>query len=189
MKRFKYDVRNLTDETLASAKAGSRAAIDEVFRATMGLVRWRANTYPVDNNTRDDLIGIGHLAVFDAVRTFRPGKGPFAPWVTQWIHARMHTVVRSESRRDGYLREYEEHLREPERPPLADEMLETEDELVRLLRAVSSLSPKLREVLQGRLRGETLEHVGAQMGVTKEATRLREMRASALLGRRLRGAA
>lgn len=189
MKRFKYDVRDLTDETLASAKAGSRAAIDEVFRATMWLVRWRANTYPVDNDTRDDLISIGHLAVFDAVRTYRPTKGVFAGWVTQWVHARMSTAIRSTGRRETYLAEYAEHQREPEMPLNADEALEADEEGYVLRRAVASLRAPHRAVIQARLKGKTLEQVGKELGITREATRQREIAAIERLRVKLKEAA
>lgn len=190
MKRVKYDVRDLTDATLARAKAGDRAAIAEVFRAVSGLVRWRAGTYrSVDADTRDDLISIGNLAVFSALRTYKPGKGAFAPWVTQWIHARMYTEVRSKGRRATYLEEFAEHQKDPEMPLQADEALEAEDESLLLRRFIASMSPRLRNVMQGRLRGGTLEQVGKQLSLTREAARLRELRAVELLRKRFKGAA
>lgn len=189
MKRVKYDVRDLTDATLARAKAGSRAAIDEVFRATLGLVRWRAGTYRTDAATREDLIAIGHLAVFDAVRTFRPTKGVFAGWVTQWVHARMSTAIRSTGRRETYLAEYAEHQREPEMPLNADEALEADEEGYVLRRAVASLRAPHRAVIQARLKGKTLEQVGKELGITREATRQREIAAIERLRVKLKEAA
>ena len=184
------DVRNLTNDTLARAKAGDRAAIAEVFRATLGLVRWRAGTYrSVDADTRDDLISIGNLAVFDALRTYKPGKGAFTSWVTQWIHARMYTAVRSTSRRVAYLDEFAEHQREPEMPLNADEALEADEEGYVLRRAVASLRAPHRAVIQARLKGKTLEQVGKELGITKEATRQRELAAVERLRAKLKEAA
>lgn len=178
MKRVKHDVRDLTDETLALAKDGNKAALAAVFRNVDGLLRWRANKYPVGPEDREDLLSIGYLAVFDALRTYRPGAGRFVGWVTQWAHARMWTSLQVQKRRGATLSEYAVERAHEELPASPDEVLAAEDMRDEVQRAVKKLPPRLREVVRGRLQGLTLDKVGQRVDLSRE--RIRQMEAYAL---------
>jgi RNA polymerase sigma factor (sigma-70 family) len=174
--RAKHDVRNLSDETLARAKSGDRVAMAEVFRAAEGLIRWRASTYRVDEDTREDLRSIGRLAMFDAVRTYRPNKGHFAGWMTQWVHASMWSSLERGNKRARWLTEF---LAEPtEAAPGADEVLAEEAQCAELRMAVAKLPARLRAVMTGRLEGKTLAAIGRETDYSRE--RVRQLEAVAL---------
>jgi RNA polymerase sigma factor (sigma-70 family) len=178
MKRVKNDVRDLSDETLALAKAGNKAALGLVFRNVDGLLRWRANKYPVGQEDREDLLSIGYLAVFDALRTYRPGAGRFVSWVTQWAHARMWTSLQVQKRRGASLNEYAVERAHEELPANPDEVLAAEGTRDEVQRAVKKLPVRLREVMRGRMAGKTLESIGDAVDLSRE--RIRQMEALAL---------
>lgn len=177
MRRVEHDVRDLSDETLALAKAGNKPALTEVFLAVDGLIKWRANTYPVDRATKEDLVSIGRLAVFDALRTYRPGRGSFVPWMTQWVHARMWTAIRGMKRRGEYIEQFAAQRANEEAPPNADVQLVNEARRGELMAAIRKLPPKFRVVMLGRLEGKTLETIGKETDYSREGVRRLELTA------------
>ena len=177
MKRVKHDVRDLTDETLAKAKAGDKRALALVFETVEGLVRWRANTYRLsDYDTREDLMGLGRHAVLDAIRTYRPGKGKFLAWMTQWVHARMWRLHQAAMKRQARTADFA--LQPVEEPANAEQQLVTEGQRAELLAAIAKLPAKLRTVMRGRLEGKTLADIGREMDFSRE--RVRQLEAMAL---------
>jgi MFS family permease len=61
------------------------------------------------------------MPVLDALRTYRPGKGQFLAWMTQWVHARMWTSLRTQMRHGEYIDAFAKH--QGDVPKVAEEIL------------------------------------------------------------------
>lgn len=177
MKRVKHDVRDLTDETLALAKTGNKAALAEVFRASKGIVAFWANKQRVDDATKEDLQSIAQFGVLNALRTYKPNKGKFLAWMTQWVKAKLWVESRKRNLRAQRTTEFA--LQHIEAPLDAEQQLVTEAQRTELHQAISKLPSKLRAVMRGRLEGKTLADIGRETDYSRE--RVRQLEAMALV--------
>jgi RNA polymerase sigma factor (sigma-70 family) len=175
---------HVTEAIVSRAQAGDCEAIAEVCKGTLGLVRWWAKRYGRDEQSRDELVSIGHLAIFDALRGYRPGKSKWGVYVSLWLRARMANSKRQAFRRyevdgAGIALMADEH-------PSPLEQLAQDDDVHALRAAVARLPEKQRHIINGRLEGHTLREVSDEVGCSYEAVRQAEIRAAyrlrALLG-------
>lgn len=166
---------HVTEAAVVLAQAGDREAIAEVCKGTLGLVRWWANRYGRDEQSREELVSIGHLAIFDALRGYRPGKSKWGVYVSLWLRARMANSKRQAFRR----REVDGTgiaLMADEGPsPL--EQLTQDDDVHALRAAVERLPTRSRLVMRERMQGRTLRDVGIAVGISRETVRKEELAA------------
>lgn len=176
---MKRDVARLSVETLVAARDGDRAAIAAVFDEAEPLIQWWAQRLSNPRTLPEDLRGVGRLAVFDALRTFQPGKGHFLGWLTWWLKGRMRGALRT-ARRD-VTREVELEWQDVDPAPLASEVLSDEATRQELRAAIRRLPRYMREVLEGRLNGDTLQTIGDRLGRSRECIRKHEFHALQLV--------
>lgn len=151
-----------------AAKAGDAKAKDELFRRHTPLVKWLA--YRFTGPDHDELFSAGCLGWMHALRTWKPARASFKTWMTFWVraYAGRATVVylrRSATERSLYVTNDDGDTGERD---YSDEGL-LADELIDALwrRQAHGIIDGLKDrrlaiVLQGRMRGQSLEEVANQ---------------------------
>jgi len=161
------DLRHLPSDVLAAARAGDKAALTAIFTEAAGVVRFFARKRARPGEPLDELISIGNLAVFDALRTYRPGKGQFYGWLCCWLDGRLRTRARGKAFDVASL----EDVGVPEASdttPLPDELLALHDDTLALRRALARLPSNQRTVVRGYLEGLGFAEMAARLGCTRQ---------------------
>lgn len=161
------DLRHLPSHVLAAARAGDKGALTAIFEQAAGVIRFFARKRARPGEPLDELISIGNLAVFDALRTFRPGKGHFYGWLCWWLDGRLRTRARGKAFDIASL----EDASVPESidtTPLPDDLLGLHDDTLALRRALARLPPNQRTVVRGYLEGLGFAEMAARLGCTRQ---------------------
>lgn len=173
------DIRKLSPATIAAAAAGDRSAIAAVFAEADALIGWWATQKARSAADVDDLRSVGRLAVFDALRTYRPSRGHFHGWLTWWLTGRMRNHQRTQ-RRD-VAREQALEWQDIDPSAGALEQLEAEATRQEVRRAIRRLPARMRDVLERRMAGQSLQAIGDAQDRCRENIRQVESRALQLV--------
>lgn len=162
---------------------------EELVNGNLRVVGFVLNRYfgKYRGHIRDELHSEGLLALDRAARTFDPARGfAFSTYATFCIKNSVlrlaANLARENSRRPHSLDALGLDPIDP-RPSRDAERDAREARADALRDALSRLAPRRAEVVRARLAGETLEEIGARMGVTKERVRQIEAGAMGSLGR------
>ena len=178
----------LTAETLAQAKAGQEAALAAVLARLSPTVRRLAGRAVCPGLEFDDALQEGLIALFDAIRTFQPGRGaPFEAYAAVCVRNAVLAARRAAGR--GKNAPLNQRLPLPEGQAAAsagpEEAAIRREALAAAAAAIRTrLSPFERQVLAAYLAGGSYRQIARSLGrdpksVENALTRLR---------RKLRGA-
>lgn len=165
------DLRAVPAEVLAAARAGDKAALTAIFEQAAGVIRFYARKRARLGEELGELISIGNLAVFDALRTFSPTKGHFFGWLCWWLDGRMRGRDRNKSL-PTVSTDDEGGPDVADETDLPDELLALHDDTLALRRAVARLPREERIAVRHFLEGLTLSASAAQRGASRETMRL-----------------
>ncbi len=151
----------------ARARAGDRAAFEELVRRTGRLVFARLLLETGDRHRAEDLAQETFLLAFRSVHRLRE-PGGFRPWLL----AIAHSVLLDAAKHDGR-KKRTPPANEPERTsPAADVAPQTAEAREKVLAALRSLPAEHREPLALRyLTGADYETISAQLGLTNGSLR------------------
>lgn len=169
------------------AQRGDKRALALVVASVEALVMRGAKRIRRAGLDYEDVVQEGRLGTLKAVATFKPDGGAnFATWAAFWIRAyqmrALKAVERSEAvSLDEPIGEDESALRIDTLPapgPSPEEKAADVELREAVAHVVTATGPKpFREVMRGQLRGEMLRETGTRLGLTREAVRLRRLRA------------
>lgn len=126
----------------------------------------------------DDLVAVGKIAVIEAHVTFRESRAiPRRSWTTTVIRWRMAVAVD----RTLVLQRLETPLDDGD--PITNGHHDPEKAFLRevLTELMGHLSPRHQAVLEGRLRGETMEEIGDMLGLGRSRVEQEEKAAWAVM--------
>lgn len=149
---------HLTDEALAAACAtGDRAAQGLLFeRHADAVYRFIARMRTSDASSVDDLVQATFIAAFSSAHRFR------GPRLQSWLFGIAVNVMRSHIRKEVARKRIAESLAEQPEEVVAPR----DGDAAKVHAAISSLSPKLREVIVlVDLQGESGVDVAAALGI------------------------
>lgn len=190
---------------IRQAQAGDRHALDRLFRAHAYYVIKIAAKFFYSGAPASDLVQAGNIGLMRAVQKFdHRRKTKLITYATQWIQQHMRILARNSectihrpsqfftqrsrdkmisrlSRRQlkalvGTAGPLGRSVAETHVASASDEMEVTESREW-LEHSISRLEPVLRETIEARLRGETLETIARRDGVSRQAVKQRETRA------------
>lgn len=103
VKREKYPIDRYPPRTMELAQQGDIKAQHEVVRQALGLVQYRARHWVriFPRLDHGDLVAVGVIGVYDAIRCFRPERGKFSMVAWLWIDARMRAFITKEVNADS----------------------------------------------------------------------------------------
>lgn len=183
-------MQKVDDALILRAQGGDRAALDEVVRRTVRLVKWHASRAAGSNQTMfDEAVSFGLGAVLDAVRKFRPGKSKWSTYVMLWIRARVQAGLRGASiANEDYVEHFAELASEdgtrvssdwsvqavmdevPQDAEHLDDIIDHGVLVRRLRRKVDALPEQERDAIVMRFFEEMdLKAVAERQGVTRQA--------------------
>lgn len=167
-----------------AARAGDRRAGDRVIRSVAKMVRLlAAEIHDSTKELIDDLEQVGYLGVWKAISSWEPERGTlFSTWA--YLTARgymLHHVHQMLAVTTGPWRSSiadrlaqrssvdAKDLAAPDSDPEETLMVVLQDAADRQLlhKALAGLEERHRDVLQRRLRGDSLRDIGADSGVSK----------------------
>ena len=183
-------------ELVARVKANEHGAYDQLHEQFKHWIArnayfWRDRNPWIDV---DDLMQEGRIGLLRAAQTFEPSRGfRFLTYATYWLRQKMEGFV---SRQGDTIKRPARQHRKPRVPRMAmhdissvfvgqlvasierpEQVAEQRDELARLERALAQIDPRDREILERRSRGETQQHIGDSLGITKSRVQQIEVRA------------
>jgi RNA polymerase sigma factor (sigma-70 family) len=180
-------VKPVSADVVVKAQRGDKRALELVLASVEGLVARGAKRIRRAGLDVDDMLQEGRMGALRAVETFKPGKGAnFATWAAYWVSAFQRRALKRAERLeadslDEPIGDDETTLRIDTVPAagLSPEERVADVELHEAVaRVVTATGPKpFREVMRGQLRGEMLHETGSRLGLTREAVRLRRLRA------------
>lgn len=188
------------------ARAGERAARNELVSRNTGLVVSIAKRYLGQGVDLGDLIADGYVGLLRAADRYTPGRARFSTYATWWITQAVRRAPRNERlihvpiyvqneawhRKRGRCKDAEISMqkiqdagREVEHFSAASDIADpasptddAEDARYRVGCLLSLLPPKYRRVIQERaIEGRTLDAVAQIMGLTRERVRQIEVEA------------
>jgi RNA polymerase sigma-70 factor (ECF subfamily) len=175
-------VREDEDGTLLVRVAtGDRAAFDQLYqryvRSVFGLALRRLG----DRGRAEDAVQETFAAVWRSARSYRPERGPAAPWLYAVARNAITDRLRARTETPGEL---------PDRPtdePGPSDHAETSYVAWQVHRALEELPPREREVVElaywsGLSQSEVADFLGIPLGTVKTRTRSALMRLADLLG-------
>jgi RNA polymerase sigma-70 factor (ECF subfamily) len=185
----KFPVAGPTDEELVrTARDGDRLALAMLLQRHRLLLVRQLQRFPLDDESRRDLLQEAMLQVVRKLHTFR-GDAQFGTWLYRIAANAALMRMRSEQRRRsapiddempatlGNVSEWTER---------ADHKMEGRQRAARLDEALSALPPSYRDiVIDHYIDGQTLQGVAHRLGTTESAVRSRLHRARASLRRML----
>jgi RNA polymerase sigma-70 factor (ECF subfamily) len=152
-------IEDLSDEGLAAACAiGDRAAQGLVFERHVDSVHgFIARMRGADSTLVDDLVQATFMAAFRSAGNFK------GPRLRNWLYGIAANVVRSHIRKEVARRRVVTTLGDE---PIEHDVKPADVDVAKLLAAIATLSPKLREVLVlVDLEGERGTDVAAALGI------------------------
>jgi len=165
---------------------------DALILSCLGLVREIAlKDYRCAHRGRDDrlddLVQEGSLGLLDAVRTFRPGRGPFPAWAALYIHAFIRRALQAESHQCDHGAS-DEGLATVTDSYIGPEVLTRTEEEARAVRAAIADLPDEDKYILLRIYydGATGAEIAADHGLTPAAISYRKKAALAKARARLR---
>lgn len=163
-------------DVVVRAQAGDAAAFAIVCNGTNGLVHWWARKLSRgDETVYDDIVGEGHIAIYDALRCFKPGRSKWSHYVSIWLKAKMARAKKIAWKRNEVELAPARHLPTAIEP--ADEALAVDQQAAHLRAAVALLPEKQRLIMKHRLLGLSRQQVGEITGLSRERVRQIEARA------------
>jgi RNA polymerase sigma-70 factor (ECF subfamily) len=174
-------VTNESDaELIQRAGAGDRSAFDTLYRRYARPVFGLALRRLGDRGRAEDAVQETFASIWRSARTYRPERGPGAPWL--YAVARNAIVDRGRARPEPPADAPEEASGEPGPPDRAEESRVA----WRVHRALEELPEREREVIalaywSGLSQSEIAEFLGIPLGTVKTRTRAALQRLSELL--------
>jgi RNA polymerase sigma-70 factor (ECF subfamily) len=157
-------------DLIQRAATGDRSAFEDLYRRYARPVFGLALRRLGDRGRAEDAVQETFTSVWRSAATYRPERGPGAPWI--YAVARNAIVDRSRARS-------ETPVETPEEESLADgppEQAEANWIAWRVHRALEELSPNERSVIElaywsGLSQSEVAEYLGIPLGTVKTRTR------------------
>jgi RNA polymerase sigma factor (sigma-70 family) len=112
----------------------------------------------------EDLIAIGHVAILEAKLTHDPKKIPEKQWVARVVRWRI--VAEAALLHEQESREITGTDPDPGSNGLHDQEVGIFG--LRIVRAISTLSPREQAIVDGLIRGKSLEELGQQLGISRQ---------------------
>jgi RNA polymerase sigma-70 factor (ECF subfamily) len=168
-------------ELIQRAAGGDRTAFEELYqrysRPVFGLALRRLG----DRGRAEDAVQETFASIWRSARTYRPERGPGAPWL--YAVARNAIVDRARGRAEVPAEVPEEASSEPGPGDLAEQSWVS----WRVHRAMEELNEREREVISlaywsGLSQSEVAEFLGIPLGTVKTRTRAALMRLADILG-------
>jgi RNA polymerase sigma-70 factor (ECF subfamily) len=168
-------------ELIQRAADGDRTAFEELYqrysRPVFGLALRRLG----DRGRAEDAVQETFASIWRSARTYRPERGPGAPWL--YAVARNAIVDRARGRAEVPAEVPEEASSEPGPGDLAEQSWVS----WRVHRAMEELNEREREVISlaywsGLSQSEVAEFLGIPLGTVKTRTRAALMRLADILG-------
>lgn len=178
-----------TDEELVlAARGGDRLALAMLLQRHRRLLVRQLQRFPLDDESRRDLLQEAMLQVVRKLHTFR-GDARFGTWLYRITANAALMRMRSEQRRRSAPMDDEMPsipTDTSEWTQRADYKMESRQRAARLGEALSALPPSYRDiVIEHYIEGQTLQGVAHRLGTTESAVRSRLHRARASLRRML----
>lgn len=147
------------DELIERARAGDPAALEEIFRDLLPMIKSIAGRYS-SCAEYDDLIQTGAIGLLKAIRAFDPNAGAK---LTTYAFSMIKGEIRHSLRADGNC----STLRDPEALPAPDENERTEARLF-IAQLLQSLPQREAELIRARyLLGCTQRETAARLGLSQ----------------------
>nr|WP_320147439.1 sigma-70 family RNA polymerase sigma factor [uncultured Anaeromusa sp.] len=158
------------EELVQEAQGENKDAFGELCRRFTGLVRSRAGQSFV-RSIREDMEGVAWLAFAKAVKDYRSGSGHFEGYAAQCVTYAVWNAFQKECkcwRRQGASLDAEDSQETAASENVEDEV---EKKLLKekLRQALALLSVRQRQVVQGRLQGQTVQEMAKQLEVSHQA--------------------
>ena len=161
------------EELIQRLRAGETGIADYLIEKYKYLVRRKARAMFLIGGDTDDLIQVGMIGLFKAVRDYHPGKeASFVTFAQMCIDRQIYSAVQSSNRQKHMpLNTYISLSQEDEESPLAQAWVETPEEIIidrENTRALedeikSALSPMENTVLNYYLEGKSYADIGMLM--------------------------
>lgn len=171
------ELRDPAPGTVARARGGDRAALEEVLRSVHPLVyRW-ALARTGDPTRADDLAQEALIRVVRRIGSFR-GEARFTSWLYRIVANVATDQARRERRRDTGKEALEMLETTPSRPPDPERALDRARLLDRVRRSFLGLTERQREIFDlAELQGFEAAEVGELLGIAPSTVRVTLLRA------------
>lgn len=171
---------------VAAARAGDRAAFDELVRLTYADTLQLAHRLVGDEQDARDIVQDAYLRAYRGLRRFR-GDSRFRTWLFRiTVNCASTHVSRARRHRHDPLATHD-GAPDPASPAAADTRAETLTLRADLEAAIAALAPKLRAVVVLRdVYDLSHEAIAAELGISQAAAKVRLHRARQQLRLRLR---
>jgi RNA polymerase sigma-70 factor (ECF subfamily) len=157
-------------ELIQRAATGDRAAFEDLYRRYARSVFGLALRRLGDRGRAEDAVQETFASIWRSASSYRPERGPGAPWL--YAVARNAIVDRARSRSEPAMEAPEEEAHDPQPPERAEQSWVA----WRVHRALEELPEREREVIalaywSGLSQSEVAEFLGIPLGTVKTRTR------------------
>lgn len=161
------------------------AAVDDetaqrLLKAYMPIAGAFAGLYP--NADRDELLAAGQIAIIEAYVKYRPDRGTKE---STWVRRMLWWRIEEAAARQPWERGAESLDVDPQVVNGANP--EQQFWKATAVRAVARLSPRHQMIVDGRMKGETYEEIGVQLGLSLQRVEQEAKKAFGLLRSMLEG--